>query len=210
MPECFEATGELLGEVLRLRSECYSADLGREIPARADAYDFQENCRSFLLRGAMGSIRPCVYHPELPGLKVPIFDLYGAEIGDALPGSPFVQSTHFVSRGDAGHALLMLLFREVFRAAVGSGSAHIVTVVQDKEIYHRFYGRLGFRAIASGRTHPQFGVPTTLLCCEFSEKWFRTISESRRLSSILEGVEIDELPVTSRRVNPGPIRAPSD
>jgi hypothetical protein len=206
MVECFEATGELLGDVLRLRSECYSADLGREIPALADAYDFQENCRSFLLRGNMGSIRPCLYHPERPGLKVPVFDLYGAEIGDGLPDTPFVQSTHFVSRKEAGHALLMLLFREVFRAAIRSGSSHIVTVVQDRESYRRFYGRLGFRAIAQGRTHPHFGVATALLCCAFNEEWFHTISGSRRLSAILDGVGIEEIPLAGA----APIRAASD
>jgi hypothetical protein len=210
MAECFEATAELLEEVLRLRSECYSADLGRAIPALADSYDFRENCRSFLLRGSMGSIRPCVYHPERPGLKVPVFDLYGTEIGDALPETPFVQSTHFVSRREAGHALLMLLFREVFRAAVRSGSAHVVTVVQDRESYLRFYGRLGFRAIAAGRTHPQFGIPTALLCCGFSEEWFRTISGSRRLSPILDGVGIEELRLAGRNADPGAIRAASD
>jgi hypothetical protein len=140
--ECVEsAAGDLLKEVFRLRSECYSADLGREIGPCADRYDGRENCRSYVIfrvgesRG-LGTIRPCVYEPTRPDLTVPVLELYPDDVRVVLgAATPFVQSTHFVFSNDYradGLRPKLLLFREVFRAAVDHRASHILTVIRDK------------------------------------------------------------------------------
>lgn len=194
------ADAETLREVVRVRAECYSADVGREVPAAPDRYDFQENCPSFLLvrsgrPNGLGAIRPCLFLAGRPELPVPISELYLGEVERNLgPGVSFVQSTHFVVSPTLKRTEIaprLLLFREVFRTAIENRAGHIITVVRDLESYFRFYERLGFRRIASGKIHPTLGVPTALLWCEFSTDRLRRILESRRLAAIIQGFDLD-------------------
>jgi hypothetical protein len=187
------------------------------------AYDGRENCRSYVIfrvgesRG-LGTIRPCVYEPTRPDLTVPVLELYPDDVRVVLgAATPFVQSTHFAFSNDYradGLRPKLLLFREVFRAAVDHRASHILTVIRDKLSYLGFYRKLGFDLIASGKLHPLFDVPTALLAAEIKAERFRSVIKNSRFSPIFQelvsGSLLEELREGSQtRSGPGgPPRSP--
>jgi len=83
---------------------------------------------------------------------------------------------------------LLLLFREVFRAAVIGGSRYIVTVVQPKGSYLTFYRRLGFEVISGEKPHPAFGVPTVLLGVDLTTSRHREITTQPKFAPLFQGL----------------------
>jgi hypothetical protein len=204
---CSEApVGDAWDEVVRLRAEGFAADPGRPAAAVSDRFDGRENCRSYLLTrdgepGGLGTIRPCIYRPERPELSVPVFDLYPEAVAASLGrDAAFVQSTYFaVTPALRGGGLVpkLLLFREVYRAAVRTSSRFVITIVRSKETYINFYGKLGFSVLAEGRVHPAFGVPTALIGVEITDAGFQRVLAMERFAPIFQDVLTAEPPAST-------------
>jgi hypothetical protein len=125
-------------------------------------------------------------------MLTPVFEIYGDEARTVFGSdADFVQSTHFVLAPTVGRLEILpklLLFREVFRAAVVQRARYVITVIRDKASYVSFYRRLGFEVIASGRVHPTFAVPTVLLAAEITATGFHRVLATERFFPIFQGL----------------------
>lgn len=141
-----------------------------------DEYDLLPNVSSYLLRKkdgiALGSIRPCVYSPQLRN-RIPALDIYYDEIKTNLGlDKVIVESTRYAVDPDF-HAnaarYSIYLFKAIFLQAILANADYVVAAVRKKHV--PFYKKLlRMSPISGGRSHADLNLTHGILLAAKAEE----------------------------------------
>lgn len=160
-----------LQKVAKLRYQCYrSVDAIREHAQEEflDLYDGRANTKSCMVyedNQLVGSIRACVYAPELGNLSIPAFEVYKEDIQQAIGlDKVIVESNRFVITQEKADS--KVLFKVPFRFIVLNinkfDADYVITAVRPKHVplYQRF---LTMEPISQPKKYPGIEVDMVLM-----------------------------------------------
>ena len=161
-------------EIYALRYEAYldndSIDANSE-RLFFDEYDYTNNCVSFVeyREGlAAGSIRACVYNPDLPHMPIPAMDVYSEELSHSIGMNKiFIEANKLVIKPqfqNLNRSIVISLFKQVFDYALELNAEYLLAAPRPEQV--KLYKYMLFKPIAGIKAYPHLKFQTTLLACE--------------------------------------------